>query len=116
MIELNDDYFDDYLSERLHPDVQKTVVIFYGSKSCKNCKETMENISHLNLNPDDKMELAYMDNTINGIMDVKYPEFYEMSEYPKTVIHYGDINNTEFLEGVVSVEKLKHIQEKAKNL
>jgi thiol-disulfide isomerase/thioredoxin len=116
MIELTDTTYHSFIEKFFQENPGHPLVVFYGSPSCDGCKKTLENYHSFVKSMEGKqtVEFAFMNYTINHVMDRDYGEFYNMYEYPKTVIFNGSLEDKEFMQGVVTLDKMLEIQKNVK--
>ena len=111
MIEFNDDNYLDILNK--HFDNNDTVVCLISPrKSCSNCVSTIANIEKFNSKNPDKIFFYYIDYTKYDMLQ-SYYELTRLLEYPHSIVFYGNWEDKEFLEGVITVRQLESILNKA---
>lgn len=111
MIELTDATYKEFVEDFFRNN-KKPLVIFYGSPNCINCKKTIEFYNEFVTQHANVIEFAYMNYTLNHILDREFGEFYNMYEYPKTVIFYN-MEDKDFMQGLVTVDKMLEIKSKS---
>ena len=81
-----------------------------GSPKCKNCQETQSNIETFSTeSPNHNLAFIYLDNREDDKLESMYYQMNGFLEYPRTVVYFRDIDSVSFIEGVLSVEKLKEL-------
>lgn len=113
LVELtNDNYYSmlEKLFEKSEPNTP--IIVMYGSESCRDCKKTHKNIHEflIEMESNQKSLFCYVNMHKCWIPEEKYPEFYKMNSYPKTVVYKNNIDSTTFYEGELTVEIMKEIE------
>lgn len=117
MKRLDDTNYEKHLTKIFENGVHGTpTYVFYGSPSCEACKKTMENVRTFVMKMQgNSISMFHYVNMLESSMPEKmHYEIHQLNEYPKTVVYFGNFSNTQFLEGVVTVEKMKEIENLAK--
>ena len=80
-----------------------------SSLKCSNCITVKSNISYFNKkHPYNNIEFYYIEYTKYDMLQ-HYYQLTRLMEYPKIIVYYGDWENIEFYEGVITIEELEDI-------
>ena len=115
MHEITDITYRDILTNDFHNG--KTVVVGISTSiMCANCRTTKSNIESLiKKYPKNNLEFYYVDYTKYDILQGYY-QLNPFVDYPKSIVFYGSWEDKDFMEGVITEDKLEYIYQKSKDV
>lgn len=114
MIPLTDKNYMDVINEFFLK--KETVIIgITPTLSCSVCLQNKDNLEKFfKINPETKINFCFLDYSKYDVLQ-NYSELNSMTCYPKIIIFYGSWDNTEFIQGLLTTEKLNEINKKSLN-